>query len=77
MRYLRKTQINDNDIIAYNVAGNISDEFIDYIVKNTIVGLIDEIPIETVKKLFNVTVERLNHPNGKITEITASLNINE
>lgn len=77
MRYICKKQINNNDIIEYSGTGNDPDELVDYVIKNTIIGLIDEIPIETLKLFFNIQrIERVQM-GMSVTEITASLNINE
>lgn len=76
MKYLSKSQI-DNRQFENNGVFDAKILLVDYTIKQTISDLIESIPFEDVKKLFNVTVEQLNHPNGPVTEITASLNINE
>ena len=77
MKYRKTVQIDNRQ---FNDTGIVDAKvfFTEHIIKKVIFDLLESVPIEDLKKIFNVTViEDFIHPIGKVTNVTASLNINE
>lgn len=77
MKYRKTAQIDNR---LFDDIGIVDAKvfFTEHIIKKVIFDLVESVPLEDLKKIFNVTViEEFIHPNGPVTNVTASLNINE